>query len=129
MMSEDEFDIVAAFGGIARGERFAIYVPNKDQAGNSMDQKPWVDEFVRLLSEIGGGATAMPPVTGAWLNPETNRLVIEEPIIVYSYVYPDVLIERIGDLVELVRRMGRETNQGAVGLEYGGTFFTVEHFD
>jgi hypothetical protein len=71
----------------------------------------------------------MPPVTGAWLNPETNSLIIEEPVVVYSYIYPDMLIEKIGDLVEFVRRMGRETNQGAVGLEYDGTLFTVDHFD
>lgn len=63
------------------------------------------------------------------MNPKTNRLVIEEPIVVYSYVFPDILIERIGDLVEFVRRMGRETNRGAVGLECGDTFFTIESFD
>lgn len=128
-MAEDEFDIVAAFDGIPRGERIAVYVPNKDEAGNPVDQVPWVDEMVRLLSEIGGGATAMPPVTGAWLNPETNSLIVEQPVVVYSYVHPDVLVTRIEDLVELVRRMGRDTNQGAVALEYGGTFFTVEHFE
>jgi hypothetical protein len=63
-MAEDKFDVVAEFGGIARGERFAVYIPNKDQAGNSVDQKPWVDEIVRLLSEIGGGATGMPRLPG-----------------------------------------------------------------
>ena len=128
-MADEEFDIVEAFQGVARGDRFAIYVPNKDQFGEPVDQKVWVDRIIRLLSEIGGGATAMPPVTGAWLNPDTNALVIEEPIVVYSYVRPDLLIEKIDDLVGLVRRLGRETNQGAVGLEFGGTFFTVEKFE
>lgn len=28
----------------------------------------------------------MPPVTGAWLNPESGELIIEEPVIVYSYI-------------------------------------------
>ncbi len=129
MASDDEFDVVTAFGGVARGERIAIYLPNKDRDGERVDQKRWVDEAMAILAEIGGGATAMPPVTGAWLNPETNSLVIEEPIVVYSYVHPDKFFARHLELLDFVRRLGRETNQGAVAMEYGGTFFTIEDFD
>ncbi len=128
-MMDNDFDIVAAFGGIARGERIAIYIPNKDKDGQPVNQGPWVDEAINLLSDVGGGATAMPPVTGAWRNPETKLLVIEEPIVVYCYIEPDILIEKVEELVAFVRRLGRNTNQGAVALEYGGTFFTVENFD
>ncbi len=127
-MEEPELDIVSAFGGVALGERFAVYVPNKDRDGNSVDQKPWVQEALRLLSQIGGGATAMPPVTGAWLNPDTDKLIIEEPIVIYSYVDPDALAAHLPQLINFVQRLGKETNQGAIGLEYGGTFFTVERF-
>jgi len=126
--NDDEFDVVAAFGGVARGERVAVYIPNKDRNGDPVDQKPWIDEVVRLLAAMGG-ATVMPPVTGAWLNPETKRLVIEEPVIVYSYVDPDAFVGQHRALAEFARRLGRETNQGAVAMEYGGTFFTVEDFD
>ncbi len=31
-----------------------------------------------MLAELGGGAAAMPPVTGAWLNEESGALIIEE---------------------------------------------------
>src|SRR4051794_38448105 len=32
------------------------------------NQRKWVLEAIRLLSEINGGATAMPPVEGGWLS-------------------------------------------------------------
>jgi hypothetical protein len=111
------------------GERFAVYIPNKDRNGERVEQAEWVDKALRLLSEIGGGATAMPPVTGAWLNPETQELIIEEPKVVYSYIDPELFEKRLPDLAQFVKRLGRETNQGAIAVEYGGTFFTVEKFD
>ena len=124
-----EIDIVAAFGGTADyGQRFAIYVPNKDRDGKSVDQKRWIDRTLELLSEISGGATAMPPVTGAWLNPETKKLIIEEPVVVYAYVKPERFAERLKDLSAFVKEMGRELQQGAIACEFDGDFFTVEDF-
>ncbi|MEA2817216.1 MAG: hypothetical protein QOI93_4917 [Rhodospirillaceae bacterium] len=124
-----EIDIIAAFGGTADyGQRFAIYIPNKDRDGAAVDQAKWVSETLRLLAEVAGGATAMPPVTGAWRNPATGALIIEEPVVVYAYVKPDSFVNRLDELAAFVRRMGRETNQGAVALEFDGDFFTVEDF-
>jgi hypothetical protein len=126
---DDEIDIVAAFGAKpVHGERFAVYIPNKDRDGKPVAQKEWIEATLRLLSEVGGGATAMPPVTGAWLNPETDRMILEEPVVVYSYIRPADFVARLSDLVGFVKRLGRETNQGAVAIEWDGNFFTVEDF-
>jgi hypothetical protein len=58
-----EVDIVAAFGGTNDyGQRFAVYIPNKDRDGAPVDQAPWIDAALRLLTDIAGGASAMPPV-------------------------------------------------------------------
>ncbi|BBK30731.1 hypothetical protein STHU_13650 [Allostella humosa] len=120
---------MAAFGGRADyGQRFAIYVPNKDRDGLPVAQSKWLNEALQLLSAVGGGATAMPPVTGAWRNPETGILIIEEPVVVYAYVKPALFVESLPELAAFVRRMGRETNQGAIALEFDGDFFTVEEF-
>ena len=71
-----EIDIAALFEAEpVHGERFSIYVPNKDRNGTLISQEPWVEEALALLSKIGGGATAMPPVEGAWLNEETGELI------------------------------------------------------
>jgi hypothetical protein len=124
-----EIDVIAAFGGTSDyGQRFAIYIPNKDRDGTPVDQATWIDATLRLLTEIAGGVTAMPPVTGAWLNPETEQVVIDEPVVIYAYVRPAPFAARLPDLAAFIRRMGRETNQGAIALEFDGNFFTVEDF-
>lgn len=88
MNDEIELDIGAAFGAThVQGQRFAIYIPNKDRNGAPVAQSAWINKaLLQLLSRAGGGATAMPPVTGAWLNPESGEPIIEEPVVVYSYV-------------------------------------------
>jgi len=124
-----EIDVVAAFGGTNDyGQRFAIYIPNKDRDGAPVNQTTWIDAALWLLTDIAGGATAMPPVTGAWRNPQTGQVVIEEPVVVYAYVKPEPFVARLPDLAAFVRRMGRESNQGAIALEFGGNFFTVDDF-
>jgi hypothetical protein len=124
-----EIDIIAAFGGTTDyGQRFAIYIPNKDRDGAPVDQAKWTDAALRLLTGIAGGATAMPPVTGAWRNPLTGQVVIEEPVVVYAYVRPAPFVARLPELAVFVRQLGRETNQGAIALEFDGNFFTVEDF-
>jgi hypothetical protein len=49
---------------------------------------------MELLSAVGGGATRMPPVQGAWLNRDTGVLIIEEVTLVYSFVEGDAWRQR-----------------------------------
>ena len=66
-----EVDLGAALGsdGGVSTQCFTVYVPNKDRDGKEIgNQRKRVLEGARLLSEINGGATAMPPVEGGWLN-------------------------------------------------------------
>ena len=67
---ENELDIAALFEAEPlHGERFSIYVPNKDRNGTLISQEPWVEEALALLSKIGGGATA----TGAGSTSASRR--------------------------------------------------------
>jgi hypothetical protein len=64
-------DLAAALGAEASFsfQRITVYIPNKDKEGVEIGtQRRWVLEAIRLLSEMNGGATAFPPVEGAWLN-------------------------------------------------------------
>lgn len=119
-------DIAAEFGAEPKGQRFAIYVPNKDRLGNPVEQSRWVEEGLRLLAEICGGASAMPPIQGAWLNPQTRELVIEEPIVIYSYIEPENFVLRIGELRDFIRRLGTKTNQGQMAFEFDGEFYLID---
>jgi len=122
-----EINIAKAFGASeARAQRFAVYIPNKDRDGNEVDQNRWIVETIQLLSEICGGATAMPPIKGAWLNKEDNKLVLEEPVLVYTFIEPDSFANRISDVVALVRQIGKETRQGQMAIEFNQTFFLID---
>lgn len=124
-----EIDIAALFEAApVHGERFSVYVPNKDRNGMLVPQEPWVEEALALLSKIGGGATAMPSVDGAWLNEETSELIREQPRVVDPYIIPDRFLEHRKELVGFVKRMGRETNQGVIAIEFDGVLYFVEKF-
>jgi hypothetical protein len=121
-----DFDIAAAFNAqFGFSERFAIYVPNKDRDNNPVEQEPWVNRMIEILSELCGGATAMPPIRGAWLNESTSKLVLEEPVLVYAFVDPRKFVPGIQKLVDAVHAMGRETNQGQVAFEFGGSLYFI----
>src|SRR6266571_4950763 len=94
-----ELDVAAEFGAEeASCQVFSIYVPNKDRYGSEIgDQRRWVLEALTLLGSAGGGATAMPPVEGVWLD-ESGEYVWENPVVVYSYIKPDNFMAHMAEL-------------------------------
>ncbi|MCY7387178.1 MAG: hypothetical protein LH481_03805 [Burkholderiales bacterium] len=120
-------NIAKEFGaGEAREQRFAIYIPSQNKNGKPVAQNKWIDKTLRLLSAIGGGATAMPPIRGAWLNRESGNLVIEESVLVYTAIDPEAFAERLTELVDLVREIGRKTGQGQMAIEFNQTFYLID---
>lgn len=65
-------------------ECLTFYIPSRDKDGNDFDQIPWIEQALALLSQIGGGATVLPPAEGAWLNPETGTLIRENVVLAYT---------------------------------------------
>src|SRR5476651_799983 len=65
-----------------RSQRLTLYIPNKDRAGELVaDHAKWTSEAQELLTEIGGGATAFPPVDGTWRKPDGSNLWEQTKII------------------------------------------------
>jgi len=85
-------------------------------------------EAIRLLSEINGGATAMPPVEGGWLNDE-GEIIWENPVIVYSFIRTAQFLNSLRRIREFLHRMGRETKQGEIAFEFDGRFYRIRDFD
>jgi hypothetical protein len=81
-----------------------------------------------LLSEMNGGATALPPVEGAWRNDEAV-ILWENPVVVYSFIRSESFLQYLPRLREFLHRMGRETNQGEIACEFDGRFYRIRTFD
>jgi hypothetical protein len=129
--SSQPVDLNVALGadGAISKQVFVVYIPNKDREGREIGtQRKWVLEAIQMLSEINGGATAMPPVEGAWFNDE-NRLIWENPVVVYSFIRPAPFRDHLPRVRELLHRMGRETNQGEVAFEFDQRFYRIRSFD
>ena len=129
--AELDIDIRAAFGaesGVAV-QCFTLYVPNKDRNDNEFGtQRQWVLEAIRLLSEINGGATAI-PVEGGWVS-QDGKLILENPVVVYSFVTNrQRFVVEIPRLRAFLHRLGRETDQGEIAFEFGDKFFRIRTFD
>jgi hypothetical protein len=110
-------------------QRLTLYVPNKDRFGGFIaDHDRWTAEAQELLSAIGGGATAFPPVDGTWRKPDGSTLW-EQTRIIYTFIDPDKLAANLPRLRAFLHRFGRETDQGEVVFEFGGLFWSITAFD
>src|SRR5262245_50166143 len=121
----EELSLEAALGadGGISVQCFAVYVPNKDKHGQEIgNQRKWVLEAIRLFCEVNGGATAMPPVEGGWLN-EQGDVIWESPVVVYSFVRPTEFIANLSRIREFLHRLGRETSQGEIACEFDNRFY------
>ena len=128
--NELEFNLAEALGADESSSQcISIYVPNKDRVGNEIgNQRLWVLEAMRLLSDINGGATAMPPVEGGWLS-DDDEIIWENPVVVYSFIRPDQFLSNMPRIREFLHRLGRETNQGEIAFEFDAVFHRIRNFD
>ncbi len=127
----EAINLGAALGASADAavQCFALYVPNKDRLDQEIGtQRRWVLDAIRLLTEINGGATAI-PVEGGWLSPD-GKIILEHPVVVYSYVTdPDAFARQLPRVRSFLHRMGRETDQGEIAFEFDDHFYRIRQFD
>jgi hypothetical protein len=115
--------------GAPAAQRLTLYIPNKDCLGVVVaSHASWVKEAHELLTTIGKGATAFPPVDGSWEKPD-GSVIWEETRIIYTFVEPDRLQANLQRLREFLHRFGKEANQGEVKLEFAGWMWTIDQFD
>lgn len=107
-----------------------IFVPSKDRGGQPIDQNYWVDEILTTLGQLFRGATAYPRGKGVWRDDERGgALIREEPVIVFSYAPEEALTEpALSALYRTLSRMGREANQGEVGVVIDGEYYGITDY-
>jgi hypothetical protein len=129
--SDPVIDLAATLGAeLGYSKRsFSVYIPDKDKSGKPVPNQPqWIEEAIQLLCEINGGATAMPPVDGGWMN-DDGVIIREKPVVVYSYIRAAAFVAGLNRIREFLHRMGRETNQGEIAFEFDGQFYRIRHFE
>jgi hypothetical protein len=131
--SEDvPLDLAAELGANpgASHQILTLYIPNKDRHDTEFGaQRKWVLEAATLLARIGGGVTIMPPTEGGWFDEPNDRIIWENPVVVCTYIRSQSFLENLGPLREFLHRMGRETDQGEVAVEFDGQFYRITSYD
>src|SRR5438105_15681120 len=107
-----------------------IFVPNKDRDDQPLDQDYWVDEVLSSLGRLFRGATAYPRGRGVWRDDARGgTLLREEPVIVFSYVAEaDLTTNALAELYRTLSRMGREANQGEIGVVIDGKYYGITEY-
>jgi len=107
-----------------------IFVPNRDRDAQPIDQEYWVGEILTVLGRLFRGATAYPRGRGVWRDDERGgTLLQEEPVIVFSYVAEaDLTTTALSELYRTLSRMGRQANQGEIGVVIDGKYYGITEY-
>jgi hypothetical protein len=110
---------------------FVLFIPSVDRHEKPINQKYWIDKALRELATLFRGATAYPRGKGMWRDDEQDgRLISDEPVIVTSYANSlDVTAAALKQLRMFLHRIGREANQGEVGLVVNKTYYGITEYD
>lgn len=107
-----------------------LFIPSKDCEGNQINHESWVTAALETLGKLFRGATAYPRARGVWRDDERGALIYEEPTVVTCYADPRALTSAAqSELRAFLHRLGRETNQGEVGVVIGDRYYGITHFD
>ena len=119
----------------ARRKRLLVvlFVPSVERDGRTeIDQDVWVDRALEMFGRVFGGATAFPRAMGVWRDDDRKgELVKDNPVVLHCYMSP-ADIENAGkqsSLAAFCRQMGRETNQGEVGLVIDNEYLAITNFN
>jgi len=96
-----------------------------------IDQDRWVSAALEMFGEVFGGATAYPKARGVWRDDErAGVLVFDEPVVVHCYMTPEAIQDdgALRRLAAFCRQMGRETNQGEIGLVIADEYFAIRDY-
>ena len=108
-----------------------LFVPSKDRDGCDLDHDFWVTKALETLGTLFRGATAYPRGRGVWRDDERGgELRYEEPTIITCYADPAAMTEAAcSQLRAFLHRLGREANQGEVGIVIGDRYYGITKFD
>jgi hypothetical protein len=78
-----------------------------------------------------GGATAFPRAKRVWRDDDKGGVLVkDQPVVIHCYTTPADVSDpdRLSRLGSFCRRLGREANQGEVGLVIGDEYLAFRDF-
>jgi hypothetical protein len=129
---QSTIDIASSLGAeeAVSHQILTLYIPDRDRNNNEIGtQRKWVLEAADLLNRMGGGVTIMPPTEGGWYDEANNVTIWERPVLVYTYIKPWLFARFLPELREFLHRLGRETNQGEIVVEFDRDFYRITEYD
>ena len=108
-----------------------LFVPDRNREGAFIDQDDRVDQALDIMGKLFRGATAFPPGRGVWRDDEAGeKLLNEQTVMVVSYVDAKLLTAHtLRSLREFLHRLGRETQQGEVGIVIDSKYYGISRYD
>ena len=76
-------DFAGALGaGKAAAALLVLFIPSKDRNNKPIEQGVWVEEALKVLGTLFGGATAFPQGRGVWRDDaQGGKLLFDEPVV------------------------------------------------
>ncbi len=107
-----------------------LFIPSVDREGAGINQEFWREEALRTLGHLFRGATAFPPGRGVWRDDARGgELVFDDTVLITSYADPAVMGDSLPRLRQFLHRLGREANQGEIGVVIGGFYYPIVAYD
>ncbi len=120
-------DFAKALGASkAASSLLVLFIPSKDRVDTPIDQAFWVDEALKELGRLFGGATAFPQGKGVWRDDaQGGKLLFDEPVVIQCYSSERMLEQQAESLRRFLHRMGSEARRGAIGLVIDGDYLEI----
>jgi len=115
----------------AGSSQIILFIPSKDRNGQEIDQDYWVHEGLSVVGRLFRGGTAFPPGKGVWRDDARGgQLLFETTVMIISFVNPNDLTDfALLQLRSFLLRLGREANQGEVGVVIDGRYYGFTQFE
>jgi hypothetical protein len=108
-----------------------LFIPSHTKNEKPIDaQDQWADAALDLFAELYGGATAFNTYAGIYRDKVRNKDLKDKPILVECYAERSRVVDSatLTQLVDFMKRMGRETDQAAVAVVIENTFHEITEF-
>jgi hypothetical protein len=120
-------------GGPPAGvDQVTLFVPSVDRHGEPIDQGYWTEQALTTFGRLFRGATAFPPGRGVWRDDDRGgELVFDDTQMILAYVAEGAFSDEevVKQLRAFLCRMGREANQGEVGIVIAGTYIGIVDYE